>query len=71
MTWIGVVLGVLVATVSIAGGRNAGLLAARILAVSDPALAAALEQAQRDLAESGRAKDARIRRVVPPPSDAI
>jgi 5-(carboxyamino)imidazole ribonucleotide mutase len=34
--------GVPVATVSIGGARNAGLLAARILAVSDPALAVKL-----------------------------
>jgi 5-(carboxyamino)imidazole ribonucleotide mutase len=36
--------GVPVATVSIGGARNAGLLAARILAVSDPALAVKLAE---------------------------
>ena len=36
--------GIPVATVSIGGARNAGLLAARILATSDSALAARLEQ---------------------------
>src|SRR5471030_1260194 len=36
--------GVPVATVSIGGARNAGLLAARILAVSDPALATKLSE---------------------------
>lgn len=36
--------GVPVATVSIGGARNAGLLAARILSVSDPALAAKLAE---------------------------
>jgi 5-(carboxyamino)imidazole ribonucleotide mutase len=35
-----------------AGSRNAGLLAAKILALSDPALAERLEQARADLALS-------------------
>src|SRR5687767_14710689 len=41
--------GVPVATVSIDGGRNAGLLAVRILAASDPGLRAAVERFQADL----------------------
>ena len=45
--------GVPVATVSIGGGRNAGLLAVRILAASDDALRAAVARFQADLAESG------------------
>jgi 5-(carboxyamino)imidazole ribonucleotide mutase len=53
--------GVPVATVAIGAGRNAGLLAARILAVGDPRLTAALEEAQRDLAAAARAADERVR----------
>lgn len=41
--------GVPVATVSIGGARNAGILAARILAVSDSALATRLEEFARGL----------------------
>ncbi len=36
--------GIPVATVSIGGARNAGILAARILGASDPAIAAALDE---------------------------
>ena len=53
--------GVPVATVAIDNGRNAGLLAARILGVADAELAervAALQAAQADMA---RAADARVR----------
>ena len=49
--------GVPVATVSIGGARNAGLLAVRILAVGDPALGARMAQFQADLADTARAKD--------------
>ena len=49
--------GVPVATVSIDGGRNAGLLAVRILAASDPGLRAAVERFQADLADSVVARD--------------
>jgi 5-(carboxyamino)imidazole ribonucleotide mutase len=52
--------GVPVATVSIGGARNAGLLAVRILAASDPALAQRMAQFQADLADSARAKDAAL-----------
>ena len=49
--------GVPVATVSIGGGRNAGLLAVRILAAGDPALLAAVARFQADLAASVEARD--------------
>jgi 5-(carboxyamino)imidazole ribonucleotide mutase len=49
--------GVPVATVSIDGGRNAGLLAVRILAASDPDLRAAVERFQADLADQVAARD--------------
>ncbi len=52
--------GVPVATVSIGGARNAGLLAVRILAASDPELLARMSQFQAALAESARAKDATL-----------
>jgi 5-(carboxyamino)imidazole ribonucleotide mutase len=57
--------GVPVATVAIGAARNAGLLAARILAVADPSLREAVERAREELAESARAKDARVRRTSP------
>jgi 5-(carboxyamino)imidazole ribonucleotide mutase len=53
--------GVPVATVSIGGARNAGLLAVRILAVSDPALRARIVEFQDLLAESVVAKDAALK----------
>jgi len=53
--------GVPVATVSIGGGRNAGLLAVRVLAASDDALRAAVERFQADLADSVVARDAALR----------
>ncbi len=53
--------GVPVATVSIGGGRNAGLLAVRILAASDAALRAAVERFQADLADSVVSRDAALR----------
>jgi 5-(carboxyamino)imidazole ribonucleotide mutase len=49
--------GVPVATVSIGGGRNAGLLAVRILAAGDPALLADVARFQADLAASVEARD--------------
>jgi 5-(carboxyamino)imidazole ribonucleotide mutase len=49
--------GVPVATVSIDGGRNAGLLAVRILAASDDALRDAVARFQAALAESVVARD--------------
>jgi 5-(carboxyamino)imidazole ribonucleotide mutase len=49
--------GVPVATVGIDGGRNAGLLAVRILAASDPALRTAVERFQADLADQVAVRD--------------
>ena len=49
--------GVPVATVSINGGRNAGLLAVRMLAASDDDLRAAVGRFQADLAEQVAARD--------------
>ncbi len=53
--------GVPVATVAIDGARNAGLLAARILALSDPALAQRLEALSESQAAAAREADARVR----------
>ena len=53
--------GVPVATVSIGGGRNAGLLAVRILAASDQTLRAAVIRFQADLAEQVTARDLTLR----------
>ena len=60
--------GVPVATVAIGAGRNAGLLAARILAIGDPELTRAIEKAQLELADSARAKDRRVARTFPLPT---
>jgi 5-(carboxyamino)imidazole ribonucleotide mutase len=49
--------GVPVATVSIGGARNAGLLAVRILAATDPELRERLVEFQRQLAETALSKD--------------
>jgi 5-(carboxyamino)imidazole ribonucleotide mutase len=53
--------GVPVATVSIGGARNAGLLAVRILGAGDAALRARIEQFQADLEATVLAKDAALR----------
>jgi 5-(carboxyamino)imidazole ribonucleotide mutase len=53
--------GVPVATVSIGGARNAGLLAVRILAVGDEELTARVEVFQDTLAATADAKDAALR----------
>ncbi|MDD5940021.1 MAG: 5-(carboxyamino)imidazole ribonucleotide mutase [Lachnospiraceae bacterium] len=55
--------GVPVATVAIGGGKNAGLLAVKILAVSDDALLAKLEQYIAEQKESVEKKDARLQKV--------
>ena len=52
--------GVPVATVSVGGARNAGLLAVRILAVGDPGLLAQVQAFQAALADSARGKDAAL-----------
>ncbi|MEW6582520.1 MAG: 5-(carboxyamino)imidazole ribonucleotide mutase [Actinomycetota bacterium] len=57
--------GVPVATVAIDNGWNAGLLAARILGVSDPALHARLDANRIAIGDVARAADARVRRVGP------
>jgi 5-(carboxyamino)imidazole ribonucleotide mutase len=49
-----------VATVSIGGARNAGLLAVRILGSSDAALRARIVAFQKHLADSVRTKDAAL-----------
>jgi 5-(carboxyamino)imidazole ribonucleotide mutase len=53
--------GVPVATVAIDGARNAGLLAARILATSDPELKGRLESGMREMSAAVRAADDRAR----------
>ena len=54
--------GVPVATVSIGGARNAGLLAVRILAASDPALRERMEAFQTELEAMVERKDEALRR---------
>jgi 5-(carboxyamino)imidazole ribonucleotide mutase len=49
--------GVPVATVAIGGARNAGLLAVRMLALSDAGLAEALERYRRELVEKAAEQD--------------
>jgi 5-(carboxyamino)imidazole ribonucleotide mutase len=49
--------GIPVATVAINGARNAGLLAAQIIATADPALTAKLSAQREAMAEKVRAKD--------------
>jgi 5-(carboxyamino)imidazole ribonucleotide mutase len=53
--------GVPVATVSIGGARNAGLLAVRILGASDAALRTRMAEFQDNLAEMVLQKDAALR----------
>jgi 5-(carboxyamino)imidazole ribonucleotide mutase len=52
--------GIPVATVAIGGGANAGLLAVRILASADAALAAALAAYQLELHDQVVTKDQRL-----------
>ncbi len=54
--------GVPVATVAIDGGRNAGLLAARILGASDPALRRRVAELMEAQAQAARAADERVSR---------
>ena len=54
--------GVPVATVSIGGARNAGLLAVRILGTYDDDLRAAMTRFQAGLADTARGKDAALQR---------
>lgn len=53
--------GVPVATVAIGNARNAGLLAVRILAASDPTLAGKMVAFQESLRDAARAKGAAVR----------
>jgi 5-(carboxyamino)imidazole ribonucleotide mutase len=53
--------GVPVATVSIGGARNAGLLAVRILAAADPELQGRMTEFQDQLAATARAKGEALR----------
>ena len=55
--------GIPVATVAIGGGQNAGILAAKILAVSDPALLQRLKEYSKSLKESVQEKDAKLKEV--------
>ena len=55
--------GIPVATVAINGGANAGLLAAKILAVGDKALLQKLKDYAANLKEQVQAKDARLQEV--------
>lgn len=55
--------GIPVATVAINGGQNAGILAARILAVADPALLGRLKEYSRSLKESVQEKDKKLQEV--------
>lgn len=52
--------GIPVATVAINGGKNAGILAAKILAVSDPDLLRKLKDFSQNMKEEVEAKDARL-----------
>ena len=54
--------GVPVATVSVGGARNAGLLAARILGVADEGLRERMTAFQAELADQARAKGEALRR---------
>lgn len=54
--------GIPVATVAINGGANAGLLAAKILATSDPELLAQLKDYSKKLKDQVEAKDEKLQR---------
>lgn len=54
--------GIPVATVSINGGRNAGILAAKILATSDPKIVEKIMQFQRDLVEKVRGMEEKLQK---------
>ena len=55
--------GIPVATVAINGGANAGILAAKILATSDPELLQRLKDYSANLKEQVVAKDKRLQEV--------
>jgi 5-(carboxyamino)imidazole ribonucleotide mutase len=54
--------GIPVATVAIGNGRNAGLLAVRILAASDKKLTAKLCRFHKTMADESRAKNSRLKK---------
>jgi len=54
--------GVPVATVSIGGAKNAGLLAVRMLGAGDPAIVEKMAQYQQNMAAEVEAKDERLRK---------
>ena len=56
--------GIPVATVAVGGARNAGLLAVRILAASDPVLAERMASFQADLRSAAQAKGEALRAKV-------
>ncbi len=56
--------GVPVATVSVAGARNAGLLAARMLAAHDPELLGRMKEFQQELNDQATEKGRRLRQKV-------
>jgi 5-(carboxyamino)imidazole ribonucleotide mutase len=60
--------GVPVATVSVAGARNAGLLALRILGVSDDVLRGRMVEFQAALSQTARQKDRDLRASLGGPS---
>jgi 5-(carboxyamino)imidazole ribonucleotide mutase len=53
--------GIPVATVGVGKARNAGLLAARILATADAELLARLDRYREEMGDAVRAKDAKLR----------
>ncbi len=55
--------GIPVATVAINGGKNAGILAAKILAASDPELLAKLKSYTENMKNEVVAKDAKLKEV--------
>lgn len=55
--------GIPVATVAINGGKNAGILAAKILAVSDPELLSRLKQFSEDMKNEVAGKDAKLKEI--------
>ena len=56
--------GIPVATVAVGGAKNAAVLAAQILAVSDDGLAARLDEARADMARQIAAKEAALQKEV-------
>ncbi|MET7800892.1 5-(carboxyamino)imidazole ribonucleotide mutase [Streptomyces decoyicus] len=60
--------GVPVATVSVGGARNAGLLAARILATQDPELLGRMRDFQQELNDQATEKGKRLRNKVASPA---